>query len=166
MKEKTKKLTFLAVSATLALVLSYLEAILPPISLTVPGIKLGLPNIVIICLLYRYGVKEAATVSGIRLVAVWLLFGNLMTAIYSLAGAVLSLALMAILKKLSLFSTVGVSVVGGITHNLGQILVAIFLFDSLSISYYMLVLTVTGTVAGVFVGLASVFLQKRLQSIW
>ena len=162
MKNKTKKLTFLALSATLALILSYLESLLPPIVVSVPGIKLGLPNIVIICLLYRYGVKEAAAVSFVRLVAVWLLFGNVMTAVYSLAGAAISLFLMALFKKLSFFSMVGVSVIGGVTHNLGQILVAIFLFDSLLIGYYMLILALTGTLAGVFIGLAATFLLKRL----
>lgn len=165
MKRSTKKLTFLALSVTLALILSYLESLLPPIVVSVPGIKLGLANIVIITLLYRYGVKEAAAVSLVRLVLVFLLFGNILTAAYSLAGAAISLLLMAILKRLSLFSTVGVSVVGGVSHNIGQILVAIFLFDSLSIGYYMLILTVTGTLAGVFVGLASVFMQKRLERI-
>lgn len=166
MTAKTKKLTFLALSATLALVLSYLESLLPPIVVTVPGIKIGLPNLVIITLLYRYGVKEAAAVSFVRLVSVFLLFGNITTAAYSFAGAVISLSLMALFKKLSLFSTVGVSVIGGVTHNLGQILVAIFLFDSLSIGYYMLILAVTGTIAGVFIGLSATFLGNRLTKLF
>jgi len=165
MSEKTKKLTFLALSVTLALILSYLEALLPPIVATIPGVKLGLPNLVIICLLYRYGIKEAATVSFLRLVAVFLLFGNPLMSVYSLAGAILSLTLMAILKKASLFSTVGVSVVGAVMHNLGQILVAIFLFDALEIGYYMLILTVTGTVAGVFIGLVAARLHTRLEKL-
>lgn len=165
MSEKTKKLTFLALSVTLALILSYLESLLPPIVATIPGIKLGLPNLVIICLLYRYGVKEAATVSLLRLTAVFLLFGNPLTSVYSLAGAALSLTLMAIFKRLALFSTVGVSVVGAVMHNLGQILVAILLFDSLEIGYYMLILTITGTVAGICIGLAAARLHTRLEKL-
>lgn len=165
MSEKTKKLTFLALSVTLALILSYLESLLPPIVATIPGIKLGLPNLVIICLLYRYGIKEAATVSFLRLVAVFLLFGNPLMSVYSLAGATLSLILMTILKKTSLFSTVGVSVVGAVMHNLGQILVAIFLFDSLELGYYMLILTVTGTIAGIFIGLTAARLHTRLEKL-
>ena len=102
--------------------------------------------------------------SFVRLVAVFLLFGNILTSFYSLAGATISLILMALIKRASLFSKVGVSVVGGIMHNLGQILVAIFLFDSLEIGYYMLILAITGTVAGVFIGLAATFLLKRLPS--
>lgn len=165
MNEKTKKLTFLALSVTLALILSYLEHLLPPLFTAVPGIKLGLPNLVIITLLYRYGVKEAATVSALRLLLVFLLFGSPLTSVYSLAGATLSLLLMAIMKKIKLFSTVGVSVIGAVMHNLGQILVAIFLFDSLEIGYYMLILTVTGVIAGALIGLTAASLQKRLNTL-
>jgi heptaprenyl diphosphate synthase len=165
MKTNIKKLTFLALSSALALVLSYLESLLPPIIITVPGIKIGLPNLVIICLLYRYGAREAAAVSLVRLIAIFMMFGGVTTMAYSLAGAVISLSLMALFKRLSLFSTVGVSVIGGVTHNLGQILVAVFLFDSLSIGYYMIVLAITGTVAGAFIGLSATFLLKRLNTL-
>ena len=92
-----------------------------------------------------------------------LLFGSIMTLAYSLAGAALSLCLMALMKRLNVFSTVGVSIVGGVTHNLGQILVAIALFDTVQIGYYMVVLAFTGTVAGVFIGLAGTLLLKRLK---
>ena len=163
MNNKSKKVALLGVLTSVALVLSYIEAILPPIWSAVPGIKMGFPNIVIIFLLYRFGVKEAAIVSFIRIFIVALLFGNVMTLAYSVAGAFLSIVLMAICKKINAFSTVGTSIVGGVAHNLGQILVAIFLFDTIQIGYYMAVLAVTGTVAGVFIGLAGVFLLKRLE---
>ena len=163
MSNKSKKVALLGVLTSVALVLSYIEAILPPIWSAVPGIKMGFPNIVIIFLLYRFGVKEAAIVSFIRIFIVALLFGNVMTLAYSVAGAFLSIVLMAICKKTNAFSTVGTSIVGGVSHNLGQILVAIFLFDTIQIGYYMAVLAVTGTVAGVFIGLAGVFLLKRLE---
>lgn len=162
MRSKVKKTAFLGVLTSVALVLSYIEAILPPVWAAVPGIKMGLPNIVIIFLLYKFGVKEAATVSLIRLFAVALLFGNVMTFSYSFAGAFLSLLLMALCKKSNVFSVVGSSIIGGVSHNLGQIIVAIFLFDSVQIGYYMAVLAVTGTVAGIFIGLAGSFLLKRL----
>ncbi len=165
MKQHTKKLTFLALSASLALILSYLESLLPPLVTAVPGIKLGLPNLVIILLLYTYSWREAAVVSFVRLVAVWLLFGNALTAIYSLAGALVSLTLMALFKRLAFFSPIGVSVIGGVTHNLGQILVAIFLFDSLTIGYYMLILTVTGTLAGALIGISAALLHKRVETL-
>ena len=163
MKNKTKRVAFLGVLTSVALVLSYIEAILPPIWAAVPGIKMGFPNIVIIFLLYRFGVKEAAIVSAIRLFVVALLFGNVMTLAYSFAGALLSLLLMALCKKIDKFSVVGTSIVGGVAHNLGQILVAIVLFDTIQLGYYMAVLAVTGTIAGVFIGLAGALLLKRLE---
>lgn len=163
MKNKTKKVVFLGVLTSVALVLSYLEAILPPIMAAIPGIKMGLPNIVMLFLLYRFGVKESAMVSLVRLFIVALLFGNVMTLAYSFAGAALSLLLMAICKKTNIFSVVGTSVVGGVAHNLGQILVAIVLLDTVQLGYYMVVLAITGTIAGVFVGLAGALILKRLE---
>ena len=126
---------------------------------------MGFPNIVVIFLLYRFGVKEAAIVSFIRIFIVALLFGNVMTLAYSFAGAFLSIVLMAIFKKIDAFSVVGTSIVGGVAHNLGQIIVAIFLFDTVQIGYYMAVLAVTGTIAGVFVGLSGAALLKRMEKV-
>lgn len=162
MSDKSKKIAILGVLTGVALVLSYLEAILPPIYAAVPGIKVGLPNIVIILLLYKFSAKEAVVISFLRVVLVALLFGNAMTLAYSLAGAVLSLLVMALMKKADFFSTVGVSILGGVFHNLGQILVAVVLLNSTLIGYYMIILTITGTLAGVFVGLAGSILLKRL----
>lgn len=163
MRSKTKKVALLGIMTSVALILSYIEAILPPIWSAVPGIKMGFPNIVIIFILYRFGVKEAAIVSFIRIFIVALLFGNVMTLAYSCAGAFLSIVLMAIFKKINAFSVVGTSIVGGVAHNLGQILVAIFLFDTVQLGYYMAILAVTGTIAGVFIGIAGAFLLKRLE---
>ena len=112
--------------------------------------------------LKKFGVKEAAIVSFIRVFIVALLFGNVMTLAYSCAGALLSIVLMAILKKLNSFSVVGTSIIGGVAHNLGQILVAMFVFDTVQIGYYMAVLAVTGTLAGVVIGLLGAFLLKRI----
>lgn len=162
MREKTKKIAFLGVITSVALILAYVESLLPPIYAAVPGIKVGLPNVVIIFLLYRFGVKEAAMVSGVRLFIVALLFGNVMTLAYSTAGAVLSLLLMAVLKKTDKFSTVGVSIVGAVAHNLGQIIVAVLLLESTQIGYYMIILAVTGTIAGIFIGLAGNAILKRI----
>ena len=91
-----------------------------------------------------------------------MLFGNVMSMAYSFAGAILSIVLMAICKKIKVFSTVGTSIVGGVAHNAGQILVAIFLFDTVQIGYYMIILAITGTIAGVFIGIAGALLLKRL----
>lgn len=162
---KVKKIAFLGLMATLALVLSYAESLLPPIYPAIPGIKMGLPNIVIICTLYKFGIKEAISVSFIRLICVVLLFGNGMTLIYSISGAILSLALMWIFKKLDLFSMVGVSIIGGVSHNIGQILAAILILETTKIGYYMIVLAVTGTISGALVGLAGNIFTKRLNKI-
>ena len=165
MRNLTKKIALLGVLTSVALVLSYLEAMLPPISTAAPGIKMGLPNIIVILLLYKFGLKEALMVSGIRVFIVALLFGNVMTLAYSVAGAVLSLALMTLFKKLNLFSIIGVSIIGGISHNLGQIMVAIFLFDTIQIGYYMIILAITGTIAGVVIGIIGSILVKKLEKI-
>lgn len=161
MTQKTKRIAALGLLASLAVILSYVEAILPPLFSAVPGIKMGLPNLVILFLLYRFSLAEAATVSLIRLGVTFLLFGNFPSFLYSLAGAVLSLTLMFLLKKTDRFSTVGVSVAGGVAHNLGQILVAVFLLQTAEIAYYMIILAVSGTVAGALIGLAGAALLKH-----
>ena len=119
-----KKITLLGILAALAIVLSFVESLLPPIYAAVPGIKIGFANIVSIFLLYRTTVKDTIIVTTIRVLTVAMLFGNLMTLSYSVAGAFLSITAMYLLKKANLFSTVGVSIAGGVFHNLGQILVA------------------------------------------
>lgn len=159
---RVRKITFIGVISAAAVILSYIEMLLPPIYSAVPGIKVGLPNIVIILLLYKYGVGSAAAASFIRLTIMALLF-NPSTFIYSLSGAVLSLAVMALLKKTDKFSTVGVSIAGGVMHNLGQILVAMLLLETAEIGYYMFILAISGTLAGVFIGLAGSFLTERLK---
>ena len=158
----TKTAAFLGLAAALSLLLSYVEVLMPPLYAAVPGIKLGLPNIVVLYLLYAVGVRYAAPVSLMRVAIASLLFGNIMTAAYSVAGAVLSLSVMWVLKRTGFFSEVGVSVAGGVTHNLGQVLVAVLLLDTPQIAYYMLVLTVTGTVSGILIGLCGAYLLRRL----
>ena len=161
-KTEIRRVAFVGLAASLALLLSYVEFLLPPLFATVPGIKLGLPNIIILYVLYCFGVKHAALVSLTRLCLSSMLFGNAMTLAYSAAGAILSLLVMALLKKFDRFSTVGVSVSGGVFHNLGQVLVAMVLLDTPQLAYYMIVLTLTGTAAGIFVGLCGALLVKRI----
>lgn len=160
MKFEVKKLTFLSVLSALAIILSFVESLLPPIWSAVPGIKMGLPNIVIIFLLYKFSIKEAAIVSFIRLLIVVLLFGNFMTFLYSFAGAVLSLLVMWLLKHINKFSQIGVSIAGAISHNLAQVMVALLLLQTKEIGFYFPILAVSGTVAGIFVGLSGIMLLK------
>ena len=163
MKKRTQKIALLGLYTAIAMALAYLEVLLPPIFSAIPGIKLGLPNIVIIFVLYRMGVKEAALVSLVRMVAVSLLFGNPMTFAYSLAGGALSLTAMALLRKLDFFSIIGVSVAGGVLHNVGQILLAMFVLRTAELGYYLIVLSITGTIAGIFIGLCGALAVKRVK---
>ena len=144
----------------LALVLSYLESLLPPLG--VPGVKLGLPNLAIVFALYRLSWKDACVVSLARVVLATLLFGNGAALAYSVAGAALSFTVMGLLKKTGKFSAVGVSVAGGVAHNAGQILVAMALLETSRLAWYLPVLWVSGTVAGVLIGIVSGVLVKRV----
>ena len=160
MKTGTKKLTLLALFTAGAMLFSYIEMLLPPILPSVPGIKMGLPNIIIIFVLYRFSLKEAAAVSLVRIFLTALLFGNAMTLIYSIAGASLSLAAQWLVKKWDRFSVLGVSIVGGVFHNLGQVLTAAVLMQTREIIYYMAVLLFSGILSGIIVGLLAFLLIK------
>jgi len=162
MRIKTKKLALLGMCCAAAMILSYVESF---ISFGVPGLKVGLPNIVMVFLLYRLGWKETAAVSLLRCVLTSLLFGTVMSLAYSIAGAVLSLTVMTLLKKSDKFSEVGVSIAGGITHNAGQIAVAIAVTGVEEIAYYMPVLAVGGTLAGLVIGVAGAMIIKRLKKV-
>lgn len=165
MKMQTKRIALLGILVSVSLVLSYIEMLLPPIWSAVPGIKMGLPNIVILSVLYKFSLKDAAAVSFIRVSLVSLLFGNAMVYAYSLAGAALSLCVMATLKKLNFLSPVGVSVSGGISHNLGQIIIAIIILKTKEIGYYMIVLSFTGTIAGIVVGVIGSIVLKYFNKL-
>lgn len=162
MKKSTKKLVLLSLFVTVALVLSYIESMIPPLYPAVPGIKMGLANIVILVCLYLFSVKEAIVLSLMRIFVSALLFGNVMSMIYSLAGAILSLVVMTSLKKTNLFSMLGVSVAGAVCHNLGQVLVAIVVLENIQIGYYMIILCGTGVVAGILTGIAGGLVTKYL----
>lgn len=162
MKRKTKRIATLGLCTALALVFAYVEALLPPLFSAIPGIKLGLPNIVVIFVLCRYGAGSAFAVSLVRVAAVSLLFGNPVTFAYSVSGAVLSLLVMILLRRVNLFSAVGVSVAGGVFHNVGQILMAILLLGTAELGYYLAVLALSGTVSGIFVGVCGALAHKKL----
>ena len=158
--KKTSRLTLLALLTATAMILSYLESLLP--SPGIPGVKLGLANIAVIFALYRLGWREAAAVSLVRVGMVSVLFGSLGALAYSLAGAALSLAMMGLLRRLDRFSAVGVSVAGGVSHNLGQVLMAMWMLDTSRLIWYLPVLVLTGLAGGVLVGLCGALLVKRL----
>ena len=161
---KPRKVAFLGLSIALAMILSFVESQIPVFT-AVPGMKLGLPNLVMVFLLYRIGWKETAAVSLVRVLLVSLLFGNAQSLVFSLAGAALSLAGMALLKKSRLFSPVAVSVTGGVLHNIGQIIAACLWSGTAQIAYYLPVLLLSGIAAGILIGLLSGLLLKRLSSV-
>ena len=162
MRPTTKKIAVLGLCTAVALILAYVESMLPPLFHAVPGIKIGLPNIIIVFILYRFGLKEAAVVSLIRMLAVSFMFGNMMALVYSLAGAFLSMLIMVVLKKMNFLSVVGVSVAGGVFHNVGQIVAAMLLLGTAELGYYLIILAITGTVSGIFVGLCGGIIVKRI----
>ncbi len=158
----TKKLTTLAVTVAVAMVLSFVESRIPAF-VSIPGVKVGLANIAVIFALYKLGWREAAAVSVVRVFLVSLLFGSVVSLAYSIAGAVLSLAVMMLVKRIGLFSELAVSVVGGITHNIGQILVAFLLLETEVVFYYLPFLLVTGIIAGIAVGAVSALLVRKIK---
>jgi heptaprenyl diphosphate synthase len=148
----------------LTLILSYVER-LAPLPVPVPGVKIGLPNLVVIFLLYRVGLRQAITVSLARVALAGLLFGTGVSVLYAAAGAVLSLTVMTVLKKTGIFSIRGVSVAGAVCHNFGQILVAMTLLENQYILGYFPVLCVTGAIAGVVIGLVAALLVEHIKKI-
>ena len=155
-----KRIARYGLLTALALALSYAESLLP--SPGVPGVKLGLPNLVVVFALYRLGTVDAWALSLARVLLASVLFGNGVGLAYSMAGAVLSLSVMCLLKKSGRFSETGVSVAGGVAHNAGQVLVAVLLLETARLAWYLPVLCLSGTVAGVLIGVVSALLVKRV----
>ena len=157
-----KNIAFLGIFLALALVLSYVESFIP-FFFGVPGMKLGLTNLIIVILLYCMGPKEAFVISIVRVFLAGFLFGNLFSIIYSLAGAVLSLAVMSLLVKKTKFKTITVSAIGGICHNIGQLIVAAIVVESYNIFYYLPALLIAGLITGILIGIVSGELIRRIK---
>lgn len=160
-KNNAKKTALSALMTSLALIFSYIEVLLP-FNPAIPGIKLGIANLVIIVILYYLGPRYALTVNIIRVLVAGLLFNGLFGAAYSLTGALLSFTVMVLLKKTGLFSVTGVSIAGGVAHNLGQILVAAFLVSNIKMFVYFPVLIISGVLSGAVIGIISYLILRRL----
>lgn len=158
---ETRKVVHMGMLIALAMVLSFIESQIPAF-IAVPGLKLGLANIAVVFALYRLGFREALGVSLIRVVLSAILFGSVVSGLYSAAGAVLSLAGMALLKKTGFFGTVGVSVSGAVLHNLGQIGIACLILRTQALVYYLPFLILSAVAAGVVIGIVSAVLVERL----
>ena len=146
-----RRVAISALFASLALIFSYIEAILPAAP-GIPGIKLGIANLVVIIAMYRLDSRYALTINLIRIFLAGFMFSGLYGAIYSLCGCILSFAVMCLLKKSDAFSVVGVSMGGGVAHNIGQLCIAAILVSSPQIFYYLPVLIISGTVSGILIG--------------
>ena len=162
---KTKKVTVMGLSVAVAMILSFVESQIPAF-VAIPGVKMGLANIAVVFALYKLGWKEAAVISLIRVFLVSLLFGTGATLFYSVAGAVLSLLGMILLKATGLFSTVAVSVTGGVLHNVGQIAMACYLLGTNKLSYYLPFLMLSGILAALCAWLPSNLLQATAAAAW
>ena len=166
MKNRSKRMAMLGIMTAFALILSYVESLIPFFP-GIPGIKLGLANLIVVLLLYQYSWHEALLVSAVRILVSGFLFGNLMSILFSLAGASLSLLCMALLKKIPGFSVLGVSIAGGCTHNIGQFRVAMFVVRTGGLFYYLPALLISGLVTGFLIGFAASLPGKYLpRDIW
>ena len=163
-KNKTDLVARYGLLVALAMIMSYLEAQLP-VFFAIPGMKLGLTNIVVLTALYEMGYGSAAVINLIRIFLVSVMFGNGVSLAYSLAGGILSGAVMMLLKKTNLFSMIAVSIAGGIAHNVGQILIAMFLLHTSAIGWYLLVLWITGLASGAVIGIIGGELCERFRRI-
>ena len=162
MNEKIKKTAYLGVFSAVAIIFGYVESLFP---LGIPGVKLGLANLVIVFLLYLYGAKEVVAVSFVRILVIGFLFGNLFSIVYSLAGAALSLTVMLLLKKTGKFKIVTVSAVGGVCHNIGQLAAAAALLGTRQVLWYAVALLPAGLLTGGLIGLLAGQLLPRLNRL-
>ena len=158
------RVAYFGVFTALALIFSYVESLIP-IQLGIPGVKLGLANLIIVIALYKMRLSEVFLLSIVRILLSGFLFGNYFSILYSLAGGLLSLAVMALLKKTGDFSVMGISMAGGVSHNVGQLVVAMLVVETFSVGYYLPVLLVAGLVTGFLIGVAAGEMLKRLVNI-
>lgn len=155
---------YFGVFTALALMFSYIETLIP-VQFGIPGIKLGLTNLMIVIMLYKRNAKDALLLSVVRILLSGFLFGNLSSILYSLVGGILSLCVMTLLKKKGGFSVIGVSVAGGVTHNVGQLIVAMLVVETYQVGYYFPILLVAGVLTGMGIGIVSQEVLKRIREI-
>lgn len=163
LQNKVTKTAYLGVFLALALICGYVESLIP-IHFGIPGVKLGLANIVVVLMLYGMGAKEAFVVSVLRIVLSGFLFGNMFSILYSLAGGILSFLVMYLLKKTKRIGVLPISVCGGIFHNIGQIVVAALVVESTAVFYYLPLLLAAGALTGLLIGAAAQEMLKRIGS--
>lgn len=157
---KTKQVTAYGLLLAVALVLSYLESLLP-VMIAVPGVKLGLANLITMLILYQSKCKNAIFFMMVRVTLAGLLFSGIFGILYSFAGGLMCILAMSVAKRLPIFSVVGVSVIGALFHNLGQVIVAAFVMETIHIMWYFPVLCISGFVSGILIGILSGIIIKK-----
>ena len=164
MRKVGNRVAVFGVFTALALIFSYIELLIP-VNFGIPGAKLGLANLVTVIVLYKTDWREALLLSVVRVVLAGFLFGNLFGILYSLAGGLLSVTVMAALKKTGTFSVIGVSMAGGVSHNIGQLIMAMLVVETYRVGYYLPVLLIAGMVTGAVIGIVCREVLKRVQNI-
>jgi heptaprenyl diphosphate synthase len=156
------KVAYFGVLLALALIFSYVETLIP-INFGIPGVKLGLANLIIVVGLNKISTSELYLLDILRVLISGFIFANGFAIIYSLTGAIISLTVMVLLNRIKGFSLLGISAAGGVFHNIGQLIVAIFVVNTLSISYYFPILLISGLVTGIVIGIVTNEVNKRLK---
>jgi len=154
------------VLVALAFIFSYVETLIPFEMIGIPGIKLGLANLVVLVAMYTLRLRDAFVISLVRILLVGFTFGNPYSAIYGLCGGLLSFAVMALLKKTDWFGTIGVSLAGGIFHNVGQLMVAIFVVENVNVAYYFPPLLIAGAITGAIIGIVTDMIVRRIKRMF
>lgn len=160
-KGNSEKIAYLGLLLAVAVICGYIEALIP-VPVPIPGMKLGLANLVIAAVLYLYGPFEAMTVTVLRVLIIGFLFGNMFSIVYSMSGAAASLVAMAIIKRTRAFGIIGVSALGGVVHNVAQVVVAVLVLEGFPWRWYLPVLMLAGLAAGILVGLADRIVLPRI----
>lgn len=161
---KSESVAYIGLFSAFAIIISYIEALIP-INIGIPGIKLGLPNIVIVLAIYLIDNKAGIIINIIRVLVVGILFGNAFSIIFSMAGALVSYVVMIFIKKIKNMSMLRVSVCGGVTHNVAQLIMAAFVADTYNISYYMPFMIIGGLITGVIIGIIAMLIYNRCRNI-
>lgn len=168
MQDKIRKITILAALSAFAIILGYVETLIP-LNFGIPGIKLGLANLVIVIMLFAdrfsFGFRDTLIVNLIRIFIVGIMFSNVYGIIYSLCGGLVSLLVMYLLKRTGAVSVLGVSIIGGVMHNLAQLIVAMIVVEQLKVIYYAPVLLLSGSICGAVIGVAGGILSSRINKI-
>ncbi|MBQ9341045.1 MAG: Gx transporter family protein [Lachnospiraceae bacterium] len=161
MKSKSLKVSFIGMMVALSFVLSYIESLIP-LSVGIPGVKAGLSNIPVMVMLYMAGPLAAGILALVKVTLVSATFGSMSSFFYSLGGAMLSIIIMAVFKRLDIFTVRGVSILGGIMHNMGQLIVAVFIVENAKLFYYLPILIISGIAAGLVIGLIADLIIRRI----